>query len=119
MRTAIIGKFDEVRQWILLKYQRELLAVTRPVCDRRSDVQEDLEANLDSSRFLSVQSTTESARQSSHLYLRDDFSRFPEVATSGQIGLGEEVVNQAQTNVISHLVQLLVDLGIRIIEVSA
>ncbi len=61
----------------------------------------------------------ESARQYGHLYLRDDLSRFPEVATPGQIGLGEEVVNQAQADVISHLVQLLVNLGIRIIEVSA
>lgn len=46
LRPPIVRKLDKVRQRVLVEYQRELLAVARPVRDRRRDVQEYLEPDL-------------------------------------------------------------------------
>lgn len=46
LRAPIIGQLHEVCQWVLVKYQRELFVICRPVGDLGRNVQENLEANL-------------------------------------------------------------------------
>lgn len=43
---AIVRELDKVCQGVLVKDERELLVIARPVRDRRCDVEEDLESNL-------------------------------------------------------------------------
>lgn len=38
LRSAIVGKLHEIRKWVLVKYQRELVIIGRPVGDLRCDV---------------------------------------------------------------------------------
>jgi hypothetical protein len=46
LRTAIVGKLDEVCEGILFEYEGELLVVARPICNRGRDIEEYLEADL-------------------------------------------------------------------------
>lgn len=52
-------------------------------------------------------------------YLGDHFSNFAEAGARGGIGLGEEVLDQAQANVISHFIQLSINLDIVAVKVLA
>lgn len=45
-------------------------------------------------------------------YLGDHVCRFAKVATSRNVGLGEEVLNEPHADIIAHLVELLIDLSI-------
>lgn len=52
LRAAVVGQLDKVGEGVLLKDQRELLAVARPVCYGGCDVEEDLEADLEATSLL-------------------------------------------------------------------
>lgn len=44
--SAIIWQFNEIRQWVFFKNQRELLIIRGPIRHGRGDVQKDLEPDL-------------------------------------------------------------------------
>lgn len=46
LSAAVVGQLDKVGEGVLLEYQRELLAVARPIRDGGRYVEEDLEADL-------------------------------------------------------------------------
>jgi len=46
MRSIVIWQLDEFRQWVLFKYQRELVTVWGPIRHCGCDIQEDLETDL-------------------------------------------------------------------------
>ena len=90
-----------------------MLVVRRPIGDSRCNVEEDLEADLRRGQ------TTEWTAEFHRTNLGDHFSGVSEVATPPCIGLGEEVLDEAHSDVISHFVELLIDLGIVVVIVSA
>jgi hypothetical protein len=45
-------------------------------------------------------------------HLGNSLSSVPEVYTSSGVGLCEEILNQTQSNIVAHLVQLLVNLHV-------
>lgn len=132
LRAPIVGQLDKVGEGVLLKDQRELLAIARPICYGGCDVEEDLEADLEAILLLararplfptfdSHQETKLLAGQ--HLggaYLGDHLGRLPEVcAALHRVGLGQVVLDQPQPDVVTHLVQLLVDLHVVTVKVLA
>lgn len=44
--ASVVGQFDKIGKGVLLKDERKLLAVTRPIRDRGCYIEEDLEADL-------------------------------------------------------------------------
>lgn len=46
LRPGVVRQLDKVGQRVLIKHQRELLAVARPVGNGGCDIEEDLEADL-------------------------------------------------------------------------
>jgi hypothetical protein len=104
LRPPNIRQLNEVRQRVLFEDQGELLAITRPIRNRRRDVQEDFESNLLPSA-LSI-----SQNSSFNTNLRDHLSRLLEIrAPFHGIRLREIVFDQSEADVVTHLVQLLVD----------
>lgn len=52
-------------------------------------------------------------------YLGDRFCRLPKITASLKSGLGEEVFDQAHADIVAHLVELLVDLTVLVVEIGA
>lgn len=89
LRPPIIRQLHKLRQRILLKHQGKRLRLpfhTLPVRHRRRHIQEDLEPNF-----------------------TDDLRRLAERTACPRVGFGEEILDQAEADVISHAVEFGVD----------
>ena len=86
MRPPIVWQLDEICKGILVKDQRELVVVARPVRNLRRDVQEDLEADLDrtvsipscnygSTDMLALEIMSAVSLKLVHLFIVFDFAR--------------------------------------------
>ena len=53
---AVVWKLNEVCEWVLFKYERELHIICRPIADRGGDIQEHLKSDL---VFISINFLTE------------------------------------------------------------
>lgn len=116
MSPAVIGKFDKVGERVFVENEGELLVVARPVCDCRGDVEEYLESDL----WHVVLAIGNVILTTVRTCLSDHLCGFTKVgAPAHRVRLGQVVLDQTETNVISHLIQLLVDFGIVILEVLA
>jgi hypothetical protein len=116
LRSAIVGKLHEIGKGIVVDNQGELVVVARPVGNLWCDVQEYLESNLSKQGQRRIHPLVTGP----DAYLRYHVGCFAEVgATLHGIRLGKIILNQPQANVIAHLIQLPVDLGIVVLVVFA
>lgn len=116
MSPAVIGQFDKIGEGVLVENKGELLVVACPVCDCRGDVEEDLEAHL--RQVVLARGNVMSAPVRS--YLGDHLCGFAKVGAPAHcVGLGQVVLDQTETNVVPHSIQLLVDFGIVVLKVLA
>ncbi len=86
LRPPIIRQLHKIRQRVLIKRQIERLPLRRPAPHRRRDIHKHLEAH-----------------STNHL------RRLAEIAAGPAVGFGEEVLDQAEADVVAHAVELGVD----------
>lgn len=113
--APIVRQLDKVSKGVLVKDERKLVIVRSPVCDLRGDVEEYFEPDLGT-----LVSTRTSRGAAGRTYPCNHVGCLSEIGTPLHgVRLGEVVFYQAQTYVVSHLVQLLVHLGVVVVKVLA
>lgn len=91
-RAVVIGQLHKVYQGVILQDEGEFVSCWAPIGHAGGDSEVHLERNLS-----------------------NDIGCFSEILTPADAGAGQEILNQTHANVITHLVQLFIDLLIILI----